>query len=99
MARTGTRPLAVLCVFLSLSAPLALRAQSAKIIGRAHAQGDSARAIAGAEVTLLPAVRESVSDTSGIRRTLTESDGSFRFAGLADGVYQLRVRRLGFDVR
>ncbi len=95
------RPHSALAVGLALFAisPCAMFAQGARIAGRARAIGDSARAVVGAEVTLLPAERESVRDTSGLRRALTETDGSFRFTGLADGLYQLRVRRIGFDVR
>ena len=64
-----------------------LSAQRARITGRTHALGDTARVVPDAEVTLLPDARTVRSDSAGM----------FSFARVADGMYQIRVRRLGFE--
>jgi hypothetical protein len=66
----------------------AASAQSVTVSGRAHASGDSARAVAGAEVALLPTLRVTRTDTAG----------RFRFNDVSAGTYTVRVRRIGFDV-
>jgi hypothetical protein len=66
----------------------AASAQSVTVAGRAHASGDSSRAVAGAEVALLPT----------LRTTRTDTAGRFRFNDVASGTYTVRVRRIGFDV-
>jgi hypothetical protein len=79
----------LLRVLLVAGTPCAALAQHARIIGRAHALGDSSRAVPGADVTLNP----------GGRSTRTDSVGAFGFSDVADGSYSLRVRRLGFEVK
>ena len=86
MHRHGIVCVAVLAAFSS--GPIVAAAQTARVMGRAHALGDSTRAVPNAEVTLLPLVRTTQSDSSG----------AFQFAAVADGSYRLRVRRLGFAV-
>ncbi|MBL8981446.1 MAG: TonB-dependent receptor [Gemmatimonadetes bacterium] len=50
--------------------------------------GDTTRAIADAEVALLP----------GLRIVRTDSSGAFRIFGVRPGIYTVRVRRVGFEV-
>ena len=69
-------------------APAVAPAQLASVTGRAHVQGDSTRAIADAEVALLP----------GLRTVRTDSSGAFRIFGVRPGTYTVRLRRVGFEV-
>jgi Carboxypeptidase regulatory-like domain len=72
------------CVSLLSSAP----GQGRVISGRIFVSGDSSRAVADAEVALLP--------TLAIVRS--DSAGAFVFRGVRQGSYMLRVRRVGFEV-
>lgn len=74
--------------WLLVFAPAVAPAQLASVTGRAHVQGDSTRAIADAEVALLP----------GLRTVRTDSSGAFRIFGVRPGTYTVRLRRVGFEV-
>jgi len=73
---------------LALCAFPALRAQTTRVEGQVQLLGDSARAVAGAEVSLLP----------GLRTTRSDSSGAFHFDNVAPGHYTLRARQVGLEV-
>jgi hypothetical protein len=73
---------------MAVGAPVA-RAQTLPALGGIVQDPATSRAIIGALVTL--------NTSTEIRSTRTDETGSFLFAKLLPGTYQLKVRRLGYD--
>jgi Carboxypeptidase regulatory-like domain len=80
--------LAAALLLVALVAPTA-RAQTLPALSGIVQDPASSRAIIGALVTL--------STATDVRSTRTDETGSFLFAKLPPGTYQLSVRRLGYD--
>lgn len=82
---TPQRILLALCI--AFGVPHSAAPQSLGIGGRVFLSGDSSRAVADAEVALLP----------GLRIVRSDSGGAFLFLGVGPGSYTLRVRKVGFE--